>query len=195
MKFNRWEPESSGRFTFLGFDFYWGRSRRNPKHWRVRRRTNPKKFRAGLAALKDWLKKSRSLPLRELLATLRRKLQGHWNYYGVIGNSKRLWAFAHHAKRLVFKWLNRRSQRKSFTWAAFARRVGALEDPGAAGDREAMAPDRWTIPATHGCMKKSDNRKPIMIEVPPARIPEEPGAVVPHAGICEGGAGQPVSLP
>ena len=44
-------------------------------------------------------------------------------------------------------------------------------------------------------MKKSDNKKPIMIEVPPARIPEEPGAVIPHAGICEGGVGQPMSLP
>jgi hypothetical protein len=31
--------------------------------------------------------------------------------------------------------------------------------------------------------------------VPCARIPEEPGAVIPHAGICEGGTGQPVSLP
>ena len=44
-------------------------------------------------------------------------------------------------------------------------------------------------------MTESDNRKPIMIEVPPARILEEPGAVVPHAGICEGGVGQPTSLP
>jgi hypothetical protein len=44
-------------------------------------------------------------------------------------------------------------------------------------------------------MKKSDNKKPIMIEVPLARIPEEPGAVIPHAGICEGGVGQPTFLP
>jgi len=130
VKFNRWEPQSSGKFTFLGFDFYWGRSRRNPKHWRVRRRTNKKKFRAGLASLKDWVRKSRSTPLRDQIPTLRRKLQGHWNYYGVIGNSKRLWTFAHFAKRLVFKWLNRRSQRKSFTWAAFA-----------------VAWERWKIPA------------------------------------------------
>lgn len=57
-----------------------------------------------------------------------------------------------------------------------------------------MAPDRWTIP-TGRDMKKSDNKKPIMIEVPLARIPEEPGAVIPHAGICEGGVGQPTSLP
>jgi len=54
VKFNRWEGESSGKFTFLGFDFYWGKSRHNPKYWRVRRTTNAKKFRGGLAALKDW---------------------------------------------------------------------------------------------------------------------------------------------
>src|SRR6478752_2860609 len=55
VKFNRWEPASSGKFTFLGFDFHWGQSRHNPKHWRVRRVTSAKKFRAGLATLKDWL--------------------------------------------------------------------------------------------------------------------------------------------
>ena len=96
----------------------------------MRRKTNAKKFRAGLAALSDWLKKSRSLPLPEIIATLRRKLQGHWNYYGVIGNSDRIWKFAHFARRLVFKWLNRRSQRKSFTWATFA-----------------PAWERWEVPA------------------------------------------------
>jgi group II intron reverse transcriptase/maturase len=119
VKFNRWEGGSSGKFTFLGFDFYWGKSRHNPNYWRVRRTTDPKKFRAGLAKLKDWLKKSRSMPLRELLATLKRKLQGHWNYYGVIGNSKQTGRFAYWARWLVYKWLNRRSQRKSFTVASF----------------------------------------------------------------------------
>ncbi len=44
-------------------------------------------------------------------------------------------------------------------------------------------------------MKWSNNKIPIMIEVPPARIPEEPGAVIPHTGIYEGGVGQPMSLP
>jgi hypothetical protein len=42
---------------------------------------------------------------------------------------------------------------------------------------------------------KQSNNNPIMVIVPPTRIPEEPGAVIPHAGICEGGTGQPVSLP
>ncbi len=40
VKFNRWEPESSGRFTFLGFDFHWQKSRRNPNYRVVKRSTN-----------------------------------------------------------------------------------------------------------------------------------------------------------
>jgi hypothetical protein len=51
-----------------------------------------------------------------------------------------------------------------------------------------------THPAKHA-MKPSPDRTPTMIEVPPARIPEEPGAVIPHAGICEGGVWQTASLP
>ena len=82
--------------------------------------TNAKKFRADLAALKKWLKKARSKPLPGLIATLKSKLQGHWNYHGVIGNSDQTSSFAYYAKRLVYKWLNQRSQRKSFTWTALA---------------------------------------------------------------------------
>jgi RNA-directed DNA polymerase len=111
--------KSSGKFTFLGFDFYWGKSRHNPKYWRVRRTTNAKKFRGGLGALKPWLKKSRSLPLPEIVATLKSKRQGAWNYYGVIGNSERRWDYAWNAKRLVHKWLNRVSQRRSYNWTTF----------------------------------------------------------------------------
>jgi len=119
-KFNRWEPETSGKFTFLGFDFYWKGTRKNPLHRIVRRRTTAKKFRASLRAMKEWLKEARSLPLAAIVTTLGRKLQGYWNYYGVIGNSERLTHYGHEVKGLVFKWLNRRSQRKSYTWTAFA---------------------------------------------------------------------------
>jgi group II intron reverse transcriptase/maturase len=157
VKFNRWEAESSGKFTFLGFDFFWGRSRHNPKYWRVRRVTNAKKFRNGLKALKDWLKKSRSLPLPEIIATLKNKLRGVWNYYGVIGNSERNGRFAWFAQRLVYKWLNRRSQRRSYNMTAFLEAWERWEIPmprvvekpwpqarqalpGAIGDRQPTGP-------------------------------------------------------
>ena len=103
----------------VGFDFYWKGTRKNPLHRIVRRRT-AKKFRASLRAMKEWLMKGRSLPLADIITTLSRKPQGYWNHYGVIGNSERLAHYAHEVKSLVFKWLNRRSQRKSYTWAAFA---------------------------------------------------------------------------
>jgi hypothetical protein len=104
VKFNRWEPETSGRFTFLGFDFFWRKTLRNPKHRKVTRNTNGKKYRASLAALKEWLKKARSKPLREISLALRRKLQGYWNYYCVIGNSEKTGTYAYHVRGLVFKW-------------------------------------------------------------------------------------------
>ena len=121
VKFNRWEPDDSGCFTFLGFDFYWARTLKNPNHKMVRRRTNKKKYRAALRAMKDWIRKARSWPLRMILSSLRKRLRGYWNYYGVIGNSQMTWRYYSAVKMLIFKWLNRRSQRKSFTWERFKR--------------------------------------------------------------------------
>jgi len=118
-----------GKFTFLGFDFFWGKCRHNPNYWRVRRVTNAKKFRNGLKALKNWLKKSRSIPLPEIIATLKNKLRGVWNYYGVIGNSERNGRFAWFAQLLVYKWLNRRSQRRSYNMTAFMEAWARWEIP------------------------------------------------------------------
>ena len=47
------------------------------------------------------------------------KLAGHIRYYGVSFNAKQLERFVYQATRILFKWLNRRSQRKSFTWDQF----------------------------------------------------------------------------
>ena len=122
VKFNRWEPEQSGKFTFLGFDFYWARAKRNPKCVVIKRRTNREKFRGSLLALKEWMKRARSWKLRELLKVLRRKLQGYWNYYGVIGNSMMLARYHKAVFEMLFKWLNRRSQRRSITWSSYVKR-------------------------------------------------------------------------
>lgn len=122
VKFNRWEPDSSGKFTFVGFDFYWYRTRKNPNHKMIRRRTTKKKYRAALAAMKDWLKnKARNWPLRLILSSLRARLRGYWNYYAVISNSTMTWRYHAQVMRLVYKWLNRRSQRQSFGWQKFVQ--------------------------------------------------------------------------
>lgn len=116
VKFNRWEPDDSGKFTFLGYDFYWGRTRKNPNHKMIKRRTNKKKYRAALAAMKEWLKSARSWPLRMILSSLRARLRGYWQYYCVISNATMTWRYHAQVMRLVYKWLNRRSQRQSFGW-------------------------------------------------------------------------------
>lgn len=130
VKFNRWESDSSGKFTFLGFDFYWARTWRNREHKMVKRRTNKKKYRAALARMKEWIKEARNWPLKMVLSSLRLKLRGYWNYYGVIGNSSATWKYYSAVKMLIYKWLNRRSQRKSYTWNRFKELfIGGWEIP------------------------------------------------------------------
>ena len=104
-------------FDFLGFTHYCGRSRRG--RFRVKRKTSRKKFRASLKRCNEWLRRNRHLPMAELMAELGKKLQGYYRYYGVTDNSAMLGEFLHHVRRLLFKWLNRRSQRKSFDWERF----------------------------------------------------------------------------
>jgi len=123
VRFERWNPDQSGRFTFLGFDFHWARSRKHKHYAYVKRVTNKEKFRASLLAFKEWIKRSRSVKLPDLLVVLRRKLRGYWNYYGVRGNSRMLAKYDLKAKQILFKWLNRRSQRRSMTWAQFGERL------------------------------------------------------------------------
>ena len=61
--------------------------------------------------------------------TLKAKLRGHWNYYGVIGNSQSLNQYYYLTCQLLYKWLNRRSQKRSYTWRALVRVLTRFEVP------------------------------------------------------------------
>lgn len=107
-------------FDFLGLTHYWGHSRNG--YVRLKRKTSKKRFRRALKDLKLWLRKVRSeykLPTIWKLVGL--KLRGHFNYFGVTDNSPALYHFEREVHSLLFKWLNRRSQRRSFTWEQFLR--------------------------------------------------------------------------
>lgn len=117
-------PESEGHsFDFLGFEYRWGVSRKGKKI--VKLRTSRKKFRQALTNFTEWCRENRSVPIRKLLKTLNSKLRGYYNYYGVIGNYVSLHKFFRHAMRIFRKWLNRRSQKKSYNskrfWALLQR--------------------------------------------------------------------------
>jgi len=121
VKFNRWEPKESGMFTFLGFDFHWAPSFRNPKRYVVKRKTNKGKYRQSLRVMKEWIRKARSWPLKMIISSLCKKLRGYWNYYCVGANHRMTSLYLRAVTQLMFKWLNRRSQRKSYTWEQFFR--------------------------------------------------------------------------
>lgn len=107
-------------FDYLGLTHYWGHSRKG--YVRLKRKTSKKRLRRALAELKHWLSQMRSSrKLPEIWTTVGQKLRGHFNYFGVTDNSNALYLFEREAYRLLFKWLNRRSQRRSFTWESFLR--------------------------------------------------------------------------
>jgi len=127
ISFGRYERENARRqkrrahtFDFLGFTHFCGTSRRGK--FIVGRRTSRKKFRKRCQELNSWLKRVRNvLPVKEWWPILAAKLRGHYQYYGVSGNMPSLQRFHCLALRLALKWLNRRSQRRSFTWSGFHR--------------------------------------------------------------------------
>lgn len=128
IKFTRFETDNNNSFIFLGFEFRWGLSRAGKPL--VTMRTSKQKFRAALAAILSWIKKDRSrLGTGALLTKLKQKLQGHWNYYGVSGNYEMLSKFHRQAIRMIFKWLNRRTQKKSCNWAGFKEMLTHFKVP------------------------------------------------------------------
>ncbi len=117
VRFSKIDMQTQSRFDFLGFEFRWSKSRSGKPH--VKRRTSRKKLRQSLRDFTEWCRENRNLPLRILFPSLNSKLRGYYNYYGVIDNSKSLWTFFQQLERILFKWLNRRSQRRSYNWDGF----------------------------------------------------------------------------
>ena len=64
-----------------------------------------------------------------MMKTLRAKLQGTWNYYGLIGNFRRMKLTYEETRRTLYKWLNRRSQRPSMSWRAVDRLMERFQIP------------------------------------------------------------------
>jgi len=127
--FSRFRTKEKTWFEFLGFEFRWGISR-NGKDI-IKRRTSRKKLRKSLRSLNSWCQRVRSLRLKRIIELLNVKLRGYYNYYGVIGNYKSLDEFFYHVRKILFKWLNRRSQKRSYNWEKFNRmlRLYRLEAP------------------------------------------------------------------
>lgn len=127
LRFGRNGGPHNGRFDFLGFEFYWQPDRKGQP--RVKRRTATKKWQAGMQRMRDWIKANRHRPLRKTMKSLGSKLRGTWNYYGLIGNYRRMKLFYEETNRTLHKWLNRRSQRRSLSREAVDRLLERFQIP------------------------------------------------------------------
>jgi RNA-directed DNA polymerase len=119
-----WRPpqaEQRGKgpatLDFLGFTFYWARSRKG--HWRMWCKTRRASLRRAKQAIYDWCRRHRHQPVEAQHAALGRRLRGHFNYFGVSGNFPSLLRLVEATKRAWYKWLCRRSQRKRLNWERF----------------------------------------------------------------------------
>lgn len=110
--------DQRGNFDFLGFTFYWGKSQAGQLLPKVK--SSGKRIRSKLKKVNDWAKAVRNkYQLTEIWERFCIKLEGHIRYFGVSFNMRGIKRFVHRSQRILFKWLNRRSQRKSFTWEKF----------------------------------------------------------------------------
>ena len=125
LEFGRFAEENARRrgqkpetFDFLGFTHYCGHTKKG--RFKVKRKTSAKKYRQKLKEVKEWLQQERSRTKKgELLRRAKLKLKGHLNYYGITDNWQMCSTFRTQFTRLLYKWLNRQSQKRSYDWERF----------------------------------------------------------------------------
>lgn len=114
---SREEGRSPMTFDFLGFCCYWRRTRRG--RWTAACKTRRARLARAIKAVHAWCREHRHLPVKQQHDALKRRMQGHINYFGVNGNARSLRCFVRQVERSWFKWLNRRSQRARLTWERY----------------------------------------------------------------------------
>jgi RNA-directed DNA polymerase len=115
-------------FTFLGFTHYCGKTRTGD--FKLKRRTSRKKLGQSLRKFSEWSKKARRTMCKGAMLRLARyRVQGYLNYYAITDNSDRCNYYVHRVKRILFKWLNRKSQRKAYTWEGFSQALAYIGWP------------------------------------------------------------------
>ena len=114
-------------FTFLGFLHAWGTTRNGKTTmWQ---RTAKDRLARTLKAINQQCRLMRCWSLADQQRRLSRMLEGHFAYFGITGNYRRLVAVVWQTRRIWRKWLSRRSWRSYVTWEQFLRLVAAYPLP------------------------------------------------------------------
>lgn len=110
------KPET---FTFLGFTFICGKSRRGA--FLLLRKTRRDRMRAKLQEVKEDLRRHMHKPIPEQGRWLKAVVTGFFAYHAVPTNMRALGAFRHHVTDLWRRTLRRRSQKDRLTWERMKR--------------------------------------------------------------------------
>lgn len=130
-----------GTFDLLGFTYHWTRSARTGR-WTIQQRTARSRIARALKKVSRWCRVNRHQPLAEQRKALTVKLRGHYQYFGITGNSKRLHLFYRQVQRTWHRWLNRRSQRDDMPWERFTLLLQRLPLPEPVAVHSTLRPQR-----------------------------------------------------
>jgi len=119
IRFGRIAGSDGGKFDFLGFTHVMAKSKKGKAY--VKRVTSQKKLKAKRQKVKKWLHENMHTPIEVLIDKLNRKLQGHYNYYGIIGNYAAMSSFRWYVLKRLKATLNRRGAKKDMTEEVFQR--------------------------------------------------------------------------
>ena len=108
------KPET---FTFLGLTHYCSHSKSG--NFRVKRKTSKKKFAKKCKEVHRLISSIRHWTLRLIITKLNQILVGYYHYYGITDNFRAIDSFYYKVRCSLFYWLNRSSQKISYTWKAF----------------------------------------------------------------------------
>ncbi len=111
------EKSGTSSFDFLGFTYYWGRSRNG--NWVVKRQTMRKRQARALRSIYLYCKVNRHESIKEQLKGLKTKLYGLYNYYGIRCNYRSLWMIYQYTRDSWRKWLGRHSHKGFISWVKF----------------------------------------------------------------------------
>ncbi len=115
-------PKSGEIIGFVGFALYWGKARLTKTTLKIR--TAPERLARAVQKFTDWIKDAANrFPTKELWKRAAARLRGHYNYYAVSFNGKAVYKFYFSCIGAMYKWLNRRSQKRSYTWKEFIRKL------------------------------------------------------------------------
>jgi len=113
------DRSGDGTFDFLGVTHYWTRSRRG--RWVIKRQTAKKRLRRAMRAAWQWCGEHRHEPVKEQYRKLSQKLRGHYQYYGIRGNYRKLWALYRFVEQAWRYWLSRRGGKRTIREEKFAK--------------------------------------------------------------------------